>query len=955
MTYDGFGRMLSATDSLGHVIKKRYNAQGQVTDITDPAGNIAHNVYDLAGHVIQSWALPVSGDHYLLSSARYNAAGERLWNAGEEGQHTVFTYTDTGRLNSVTTPAGHTFSLQYNDAGLPVKKWVDGKLILHIRYDVATARIAEQIDFNGRTTFTYDADGLIRQLIHSGKNDYPDYQLKWQYDKNRRVTTVTDVAGNKINTTYDVQGRTAQISYQFYNEKSEILVRSVYDDFSRITLLHYGSGMERKLYYDAFGRRLKISDTLLNKPLSASVFQYDANDNITTLVKYNEQQQYAHLYYQYDALNNLLSMTCDGSSDLPLCPRDTTSTIFTGKNAPVITRQHYIFTPLNRLASVRERLQNPVQHLTLSKIMQYGYTDTAVPLRLQQISTTWNLKSPLVRYFHYDAMSNMTTDGEGDHILYNASNQIVQVIKPNGTRSDYAYDGSGREVKETSNMGVHYLFYYQNKLLNEQINTPEKATHLIGYLGVAKTIDGHITEYEENNYKGDIVGILTKEQGSHHPYTLWQRNIYSPYGMVFHNCTAAVPTYKKTLVGFDGERTDPVTGWQFLGAGHRTYNPGQRYFVSEDPSGGGYGFGSNNPIMNTDPSGNIPQWAGGMFKWFGYISSFGLNALHAKWANIAGAVMMGGLTTATLGATAATYGGTVLASVVTGSAVYGTIPVIAAAIPSNKGLNIAASVMGLTQMAATVATTAFSAGMFLSSLAEAAVQKAIYMEMLPYEIIGETGSFRSNIIATTLPIINGLLYNLLKKNVPELIVQEMYLRCFKTTSVNAVWKIISKTPFNAKCDTATLLLVAKHHRMKLPIFMLEMFLMNRREYVRNIDTGAYLNLLTSVLSGFSGRETKNKLGGGVFRIFKNTNYEGFLTQSIPYFGDTAVVTSGNHITIMERQGNFIGVYHMDKNAISHTAYTIDHAEHYFLTVLNPTNFLHHGYMALTNPLDTLSR
>ena len=59
---------------------------------------------------------------------------------------------------------------------------------------------------------------------------------------------------------------------------------------------------------------------------------------------------------------------------------------------------------------------------------------------------------------------------------------------------------------------------------------------------------------------------------------------------------------------FDGERTDPFTGWQFLGAGHRTYNPKQRYFVSEDPAGSGYVFGSNNPVMNTDPSGNMPHW-----------------------------------------------------------------------------------------------------------------------------------------------------------------------------------------------------------------------------------------------------------------------------------------------------------------------------------------------------------
>ena len=60
--------------------------------------------------------------------------------------------------------------------------------------------------------------------------------------------------------------------------------------------------------------------------------------------------------------------------------------------------------------------------------------------------------------------------------------------------------------------------------------------------------------------------------------------------MIWHQKAQTVPLYQRSLSGFDGERTDPATGWQFLGAGHRTYNPKQRYFVSEDPAGGGICF-----------------------------------------------------------------------------------------------------------------------------------------------------------------------------------------------------------------------------------------------------------------------------------------------------------------------------------------------------------------------------
>ena len=89
--------------------------------------------------------------------------------------------------------------------------------------------------------------------------------------------------------------------------------------------------------------------------------------------------------------------------------------------------------------------------------------------------------------------------------------------------------------------------------------------------------------------------------------------------MVWHKKSNTLLLYQQTLQGFGGERTDASTGWQFLGNGNRTYNPTGRYFLSEDPAGDGYTFGSNNPVMNTDPSGNSSQWMGETFKWVGYI------------------------------------------------------------------------------------------------------------------------------------------------------------------------------------------------------------------------------------------------------------------------------------------------------------------------------------------------
>ena len=101
-----------------------------------------------------------------------------------------------------------------------------------------------------------------------------------------------------------------------------------------------------------------------------------------------------------------------------------------------------------------------------------------------------------------------------------------------------------------------------------------------------------------------------------------------------------VPAFQQILKGFNGEITDTATGWQFLGDGHRTYNPSQRYFVNEDPAGDGYAFGSNNPIMNSDPSGNMPKWLGKAFSLANNVFSLGMSISHNKFCRGIGRSLM---------------------------------------------------------------------------------------------------------------------------------------------------------------------------------------------------------------------------------------------------------------------------------------------------------------------------
>ncbi len=714
--YDGFGSVIKAIDPMGQIVRKNYNALGQVTDIIDPIGDKIHNVYNLIGQVVQKWIIPVnkSGQQkkqYLLASAQYNAAGELLWKAGEDGKKTWYTYTQDDQKATMTTPAGHVISWQYNEIGLVVSEAVDGKQLSHLDYDPVTALPTRKMDITGTITWLYSDDGKTQQLSHAGINGYPDYSFKWKYDQNRREISVTGPEGNQRSTEYDALGRISSISYHEANGQIERVFTPVYDGFSRMITATYGSGMKRSINYNDYGSIKSVSDTLDGNPLSAWMYEYNKEGDITSLVYNAEKNQQAVLHYQYDALNNLTEMTCSGSAGLTLCPRDTALHGSDLKEDPIITRQNYSFNNLNRIALAKETLLSADSKETLSKVVNYSYGNAKDPLRLQKITTMWDNKTPQTNTFTYDPVGNMVIDSTDNHIAYNAFNQITSVINPQGKQTRYFYDGSEREVREEAATGDNRNLIYKGKtLVGEKISNPQQKKHMISYLGIAKAIDGVIHDYYEEDYKGDVTGVLTKTAND--DYSLSQRNVYSPYGMVWHtHSDASLPWYQQTLIGFNGEPTDPATGWQFLGTGHRTYNPSQRYFVSEDPAGDGYAFGSNNPIMNTDPSGNFPKWMGGIMQILRHVGTLGLDHFHKKWANIIGVTAV--IAIACVAIAASIVAGSevtpMLAAAMGLTVAAGGMAIASAAIPTNRGLSIASMAVGLLAAVVDIAATAGAA------------------------------------------------------------------------------------------------------------------------------------------------------------------------------------------------------------------------------------------------------
>ncbi|MFG3530150.1 RHS repeat-associated core domain-containing protein [Streptomyces sp. NPDC047917] len=68
----------------------------------------------------------------------------------------------------------------------------------------------------------------------------------------------------------------------------------------------------------------------------------------------------------------------------------------------------------------------------------------------------------------------------------------------------------------------------------------------------------------------------------------------------------------RSVLGYDGQRTDPATGWLHLGNGYRAYHPDLMRFTTPDslsPFGAGginpYAYCLGDPVNRTDPTGHL--------------------------------------------------------------------------------------------------------------------------------------------------------------------------------------------------------------------------------------------------------------------------------------------------------------------------------------------------------------
>ncbi len=739
--YDGNGHRIEQTLPNGAKTLWKWKRGNLIATIT-PDGNNIHDSYNIQGNKILRCVQPRNQTYcHVLGTREYDDQDNLIWQADEYGKKITYTYDADGRMLTMTMPATkenkmHVFSYKYNSFA-KVSASIDGVVYITYTYNPTTWQLTDKEDNISHLHYDYDPNtGFLIKINRSAPVslksspgiDYPAGTETMTYDRYGQVMRVKDLAGNIYFSIHDKYGRVilSKVILPKKTTPTQLLAITYDTYFNRVAQVTNGIGIKRRFFYDDLGNLQTVTDKKADKILQQLSYTYNPQTKNISSITRSEGNDSATQTFSYDKkTNSLTAMSCNFTGKPEkislLCPRDTDISGSQLTSPPLITSQHYTFDSWNNIKTVREKLVD-IGGSQIIKTTTYTYeakkNNIYDPHRIVSFITVWQSnKGSQIRIksnrIIYDNLGRITKDANGNRLHYNAFGYQDGFINiKTNVHTLYTYDSAGHQVAEQSfdSLGkpLQQPLYmlYQNNFVTEQVQNDNKGKTNVSVelAGVAHSENGRINRWYVHDYKGDVISTFSsagKKISDH---------VYSPYGMddnllnnvskdLHNNSSIDVEHawWAQHTPGFDGHMLDPASGYQFLGSGYRAYNPVYRVFMSHDSYSpfkkiDGYDFGDNNPIMNTDPSGHLPKWAGYLMGALGVMFSIASAILSPV---VAAGVAIGASATGTVTNSLVATG---IFSGVSGTigVTTGTLQIASTALPNNKGLSIASQAFGIT-------------------------------------------------------------------------------------------------------------------------------------------------------------------------------------------------------------------------------------------------------------------
>ena len=513
-------RLTTLTSSDGQSLTLGYDAQGRITRVTDPGGNVVTYADD-------------PSDQYLVSATTHKGTTQYAYGAGQtpalasalttvtnpDGTHVYYTYDAQGRLIG-----------QSLDGGAQPLTYSYGRFGGFTQTDVASesqtfltdelGQVAQYIDPRGRTThLSYDAQGnLVKSISPVGKT------ATYSYDSRGNLTSLTDPLGNHTELTYDPQfnqltsytdprgntttytidahgnvvastdpaGDTATYSYNASGDLTGATDRRgqaigyTYNPQGQVTSIDFADRTHVAYTYDPKTAQV----TTATDASGPTTLQYDPVTGLPTKVTYPDGR---FLSYTYNAGGRVTStVDQDGfTTNYAYDAQGRLSALTDGSGATIVS---YSYNPVDLLS--REDHGN-------GTYTTYQYDADGSLIHEVNHAPDGSVNSQLDDTYNADGKLTSETTADGTTSYgYDADGQLTSVTLPGGRTMTYAYDPSGNRVSVTDN-GVATPYTVNN--LNEYTS--------VGGTTYGYDADGNLTSSTANGvtttYTYDALNRLT--------------------------------------------------------------------------------------------------------------------------------------------------------------------------------------------------------------------------------------------------------------------------------------------------------------------------------------------------------------------------------------------------------------------------------------------------------------
>ncbi len=544
------GQLLSITNQNNLKTGYTYNEKRQVTEIKsgEKKVNYQYNEKDSLEKIIQG-----RKEYKLFYDDFLNVNKVMLGNHITLIENTFL--ENNGNLQKSTYGNHQELSYEY-DSFNRVKTFyrMDGDY--HYKYD-NNGNIAKVLSNNYKEKYKYDVSNRLYEYR------YNDFKINYTYNSNNSVTNKKYKLDNIIHTLENTIDKEEYVTKVKLDDKE---MNYSYDELGRITGRDIGA-YQTKYHYLSNGNR---TTSLIKKVLNNNdeyEYKYDKLYNITDI--YHNQQLIKH--YEYDIYNQLKKEE----------NYDTNKTI------------EYTYDNSGNIVEVKE---NSITHTYV-----YGNSNWEDQL------TKYDTESII-----YDEIGNPIKIGENKTLEW-INGRTLKSYKDSSKNIDvsYTYDVDGIRTSKIVN-GVETKYYLEN----DDIIYEQRGDYVIYYLYDLTGIVG--LEYNGNRYyykknlQEDIIGIINSnnQQIVTYEYDSWGKvlSIKDSNGNIIEdtNHIGIINPFRYRSYYYDNE-----TGLYYLNS--RYYHPEWKRFINADEILGAnqdlnsynlYAYCSNNPIIQSDPSGH---------------------------------------------------------------------------------------------------------------------------------------------------------------------------------------------------------------------------------------------------------------------------------------------------------------------------------------------------------------